>query len=292
MHKFACIIDNLLFILLLMSLFIASLNSGSNGNCYYIGNKNDAILVDAGISCRTIERRLKDMEIPMVRIRAVFISHEHIDHIKGVETLAKKWEIPVYISKKTLANSGLNLHQRSVREFVHGDVTTIGGLEVHAFSKIHDAADPYSFFVTDGSINIGVFTDIGQCCDNVTGWFSKCHAAFLEANYDEAMLDDGMYPYHLKKRIAGGRGHLSNAIAHQLFTNYRASWLSHLILAHLSGNNNDPDIVRDLFNTNCGDVRVLVASRKEASPLIEVTGNPVPVEKLVSWKQTTFHFQS
>lgn len=290
MYKYSCIIDDLLFILYLMSLFIASLNSGSNGNCYYIGNKNDAILIDAGISCRTIESRLKDMEIPMSRIRAVFISHEHIDHIKGVETLAKKWELPVYISEKTLANCSLSLHQPSVQYFGHGDVFTIGDIKVHAFSKIHDAADPYSFFVTDGIINIGVFTDIGQCCENVTGWFSKCHAAFLETNYDEAMLDDGPYPYHLKKRIAGGRGHLSNTIAHQLFTKYRPAWMSHLILAHLSNNNNEPNIVRELFNRDSGEVQVLVASRKEATPLIEVTGNTAPVEKLITWKQTILQF--
>lgn len=273
-----------------MSLFIASLNSGSNGNCYYIGNKNEAILIDAGISCRTIERRLKEMGIPLNRIRAVFISHEHIDHIKGVETLSKKWELPVYVSADTLANSGLSLHQKSIRHFGDGDVIPVGGMNVHAFSKIHDAADPYSFFVTDGNINIGVFTDIGQCCENVTGWFSKCHAAFLEANYDETMLDEGPYPYHLKKRIAGGRGHLSNNIAHQLFTNHRAGWMSHLILAHLSNNNNEPDIVRELFNTDCRNVHVLIASRKEATPLIEITGNVSPVEERLTWKQTILQF--
>lgn len=274
-----------------MSLYIASLNSGSNGNCYYVGNKNEAILVDAGISCRTIERRLKQLGISIEKIKAVFISHEHTDHIKGVETLSKRFRLPVYISHKTFVCSDLNVDPSFIRHFNHGDKISIGGIEVHAFSKIHDAGDPYSFCVSDGTIHVGVFTDIGTCCENVIGWFSKCHAAFLESNYDDAMLDEGPYPYYLKKRIAGGRGHLSNAIAHRIFCEHRPVYMSHLILAHLSNNNNAPEIVEELFKSNCGDVEVIVASRTEATPLLEISGGIAARPGRVEWKQTVLTFR-
>lgn len=289
-YNYSCSIALLLFTLRTMSLYIASLNSGSNGNCYYIGNKNDAILVDAGISCRSVERRLKQLNIPISRIRAIFISHEHIDHIKGVEALSKKLKLPVYISEKTLACSGLQLNAGSVCHFVHGDEVSIGELKIHAFSKIHDAGDPFSFCVIEGDIHVGVFTDIGTCCGNVTDWFSKCHAAFLESNYDEAMLDDGPYPYYLKRRIAGGRGHLSNAIAHRLFCEHRPDYMSHLILSHLSNNNNAPEIVEELFKSNCGSVEIIVASRSEATPLFEINGDLYSKPAPVQWKQTVISF--
>lgn len=256
-----------------MALFISSLNSGSNGNCYYIGNDTEAVLVDAGISCRMIEKRMKGLGLDIHSVKALFISHEHSDHIKGVETLTKKYNLPVYISRQTFLHSGLQIRDDNLYHFNHADVISIGRLRLYAFSKIHDAQDPYSFYIEDDEVRVGVFTDIGLCCDNVIQSFKSCHAAFLESNYDEEMLSNGSYPYFLKQRISGGRGHLSNRQAHRLFTDHRHKAMSHLILAHLSHNNNNPEIVEQLFRSDCGQVNVHVASRYEASPVFEVTAH-------------------
>ena len=253
-----------------MSLFISSLNSGSNGNCYYIGNDNEAILVDAGISCREIDKRLKRLNLSMQKIKAVFISHEHTDHTRGIYSLVKKYQLPVYITSATMKFSGLKLDNGFLRSFSSYLPVTIGDLSVTAFPKAHDAADPYSFTIACGSTRVGVFTDIGYVCEHVTKQFSTCNAVFLEANYDDLMLEQGSYPYHLKKRIRGGQGHLSNKQALELFKNHRSSSLSHLLLSHLSKNNNCPELVNELFTTHANGTKIIVASRFEETPVYHV----------------------
>jgi phosphoribosyl 1,2-cyclic phosphodiesterase len=257
-----------------MPLFITSLNSGSNGNCYYVGNGNEAILVDAGISCREIEKRMKRLGLSMSSVRAVFISHEHSDHIRGLPVLARKYGLPVYITPRTLRSGGLNLDASCLNTFDAHRPVAIGDLSVTPFPKFHDASDPYSFIVSCGHICIGVFTDIGTPCHQLIRYFQQCHAAFLEANYDEDMLDRGNYPPHLKKRIRGGMGHLSNRQALELFLQYRPGYMTHLLLAHLSENNNRPELVHELFTANAGNVRVEVASRYKETEVFRVEGIP------------------
>ena len=255
-----------------MSLFIASLNSGSNGNCYYIGNKDEAVLVDAGISCRETERRMKKLGLSMEKVKAIFISHEHYDHITGVPALSRKYQLPVYITPGTLQNSRIPVEEHLVISFSAASPVVFSTLTITAFKKLHDAAEPYSFMISSGKINVGVFTDIGAACENLISHFKKCHAAFLESNYDEEMLMKGNYPYHLKKRISGGNGHLSNAQALELFLTHRSEHLSHLILSHLSKNNNSPQLVQDLFDLHSGDTQVIVASRYQASGVYCIDG--------------------
>lgn len=269
-----------------MSLFIASLNSGSNGNCYYVGNTEDAVLIDAGISCRETEKRMKRLGLEMNRIRALFISHEHGDHIAGVAALAKKYRLPVYITAPTLAGARLQVEDTQVCNFTPHTPVMIGGLSVTAFPKYHDASDPYSFVVSHNEVTIGVFTDLGIACEQLVRYFKQCHAAFLEANYDEGMLENGGYPYHLKKRIRGGSGHLSNTQALEVFTSHRPAFMSHLLLAHLSRNNNDPQLVQSLFDAHAGNTKIIVASRYRESEVYHIThsGNntfsmPLPVMK-------------
>src|SRR5215217_903671 len=228
-----------------MSLFITSLASGSNGNCYYIGNEKEAILVDAGISCREIEKRMKRLGLSMAKLKTVFISHEHSDHIRGIHSLVKKHYLPVYITMPTLKNGGLYLENHSVKSFIAYSPVTIGNLSITAFPKFHDASDPYSFTVSCNGLKVGVFTDIGLPCEHVIRNFSECHAAFLETNYDEEMLDNGNYPYHLKKRIQGEKGHLSK-------------------------NNNCPELVSKLFTANAGDIKVIVASRYKETAVYQI----------------------
>jgi phosphoribosyl 1,2-cyclic phosphodiesterase len=267
-----------------MSLFIASLNSGSNGNCYYVGNDQEAILIDAGISCRETEKRMKRIGLSMQKVKAIFVSHEHSDHINGIPVLAKKYNLPVYITEATLYHGGLQLNKEQVQSFKPYEPVHIGELAVKAFPKFHDAAEPHSFIVSGKEINIGVFTDIGVPCDHVIMHFQKCHAAFLEANYDEDMLENGRYPRHLKNRIRGGHGHLSNKQALELFIKYKPSFMSHLLLSHLSQDNNSPQLVTDLFKAHAGNTQIIVASRFEETAVYHVkrdhmleSTSPMPV---------------
>ncbi|RPD41802.1 MBL fold metallo-hydrolase [Chitinophaga barathri] len=250
-----------------MSLFITSLNSGSNGNCYYIGNAEEAVLVDVGISCREVERRMRRLGLTMDKVKAIFISHEHTDHISGVPVLAKKYRLPVYITGQTLQHSRMQL---SGIPFRPQEPVTIGQLQVTAFVKYHDACDPHSFLISGNGVTIGVFTDIGQCCDQLVLHFRQCHAAFLEANYDTDMLEKGRYPVFLKNRIRGGHGHLSNQQALDLFTQHKPEGMQVLLLSHLSRDNNDPTLVQEIFSRHAGAVEVAVASRYVESKVYEV----------------------
>lgn len=131
-----------------MSLFIAALNSGSNGNCYYIGNEEEAIFIDAGLACSEIEKRMTRLGLPMQRVKAIFISHEHKDHIFGVPTLAKKYHLPVYITPTTYKHGGMRIAEKQVFPFRQAESIQIGKLLITAFTKSHDAVDPHSFIVS------------------------------------------------------------------------------------------------------------------------------------------------
>jgi len=268
-----------------MCVYIASLNSGSNGNCYYIGNDNEAVLIDAGISCRETEKRIKRLGLLMNKVKAIFVSHEHTDHISGIPVLSKKFQLPVYITANTLKYSGLIIEQHLVNSFCAHQTINIGSLSITPFPKSHDACDPHSFIVSYNEIQIGIFTDIGIPCEHVIKYFQQCHAAFLEANYDEEMLTNGKYPYHLKKRIKSSDGHLSNDDALQLFISHKPANMSHLILSHLSKNNNCPELVQQLFNEHAGTTEIIVASRYRETEVykIERRGTSVP-EKLKTQK--------
>jgi phosphoribosyl 1,2-cyclic phosphodiesterase len=253
-----------------MSLFITSLNSGSNGNCYYLGNSTEAVLVDAGISCREIEKRMKRLGLCIENVKAVFVSHEHSDHIKGLPTLVKKYQLPVYITPDTMYHGRLHFENHLIKNFQSHEPVVIGGLNITAFPKFHDASDPYSFVVSCNHICVGVFTDIGVPCQHLIKYFKQCHAAFLEANYDDGMLENGGYPIFLKNRIRGGMGHLSNKQALDLFITHKPEFMSHLLLSHLSKNNNCPEMVHKLFDENAGETRVVVASRHKETEVFHI----------------------
>jgi len=255
-----------------MQLYISSLNSGSNGNCYYIGNEQEAILVDVGISCREVEKRMLRLGLTMEKVKAIFISHEHTDHISGVPVLAKKYNLPVYITAGTRQNIKLSWENVLVKPFQAYKPIQIGELSITGFPKFHDAADPHSFLVDYQAIKVGIFTDIGTPCDHVIRHFAQCHAAFLETNYDEDLLEQGYYPQQLKRRIRGDKGHLSNKQALDLFKSYKPSFMNHILLSHLSKDNNCPKLVKELFTTYADSTEIIVASRFEES-LVYSVGN-------------------
>jgi phosphoribosyl 1,2-cyclic phosphodiesterase len=258
-----------------MSLIISSLNSGSNGNCYYIGNGQDAVFIDAGISCRETETRMKKLGLDIKKIKAIFISHEHTDHISGLATLSKKYQLPVYITEGTHKQSRTHLEKHLVKRFHETEPVQIGNLTVTAFVKFHDAEDPHSFTVASPDVKVGIFTDIGKACKKLIHHFKQCHAAFLEANYDEEMLMNGDYPYVLKKRISGMNGHLSNTEALELFKKHRPPFMSHLILSHLSKNNNKPELVEKLFSDHARGTEIIIASRYKESDVFYINPSAI-----------------
>jgi phosphoribosyl 1,2-cyclic phosphodiesterase len=268
-----------------MSLFIASLNSGSNGNCYYIGNQEEAVLVDGGISCRETEKRMKRLGLSMKKVKAIFVTHEHGDHIHGVSVLARKHELPVYITSGTLGNCSLRIREDRILSFRAYEPVKIGSLSITGFPKLHDAADPHSFIVANDTVTVGIFTDIGSPCEHVLRHFEQCHAAFLEANYDEELLEKGGYPYHLKMRIRGSKGHLSNDQAAEIFVKHKPAYMSHLFLSHLSRDNNRPAIVQKLFNRIAGRTEIVIASRDRETQLYHIRNLPggyeIPVRSFV-----------
>lgn len=269
-----------LFLQLRMSLYITSLNSGSNGNCYYIGNDHEAVLVDVGLSCRETEKRMRRLDLPMESVKAIFISHEHTDHVRGMQTIVAKYRLPVYVTPPTLQGCRTLMEHGLVNTFTAYQPVTIGGLTITAFPKIHDAADPHSFLITGNGVCIGVITDIGAACEHVINNFRQCHAVILEANYDEHMLERGTYPHHLKQRIRGGQGHISNRQAYELVREHRPAFMSHILLGHLSQNNNRPELVSELFSPLNSVANIVIASRfKETEVYAISAGTPPAPEK-------------
>lgn len=263
-----------------MPLYLASLNSGSNANCYFAGNTREAVLIDGGLSCRETESRMKMLGLEMEKVKALFVSHEHSDHITGVAGLSKKYRLPVYITDATLKNCPFRPDPALVRSFKHAKPVRIGDLSITPFRKSHDAADPHSFMVTYRELNAGIITDIGYACKRVIRYFGQCHAAFLESNYCEKMLAGGSYPKYLQKRISGDEGHLSNDQALDLFLHYRSEQLRLLILSHLSKNNNKPELVESIFAPHAGGTQIAIASRYHPGPVFCLETEETPARKI------------
>lgn len=221
---------------------ICALASGSNGNCYYIGNETEAVLIDAGLSFKQLLKRIESKALDPGKIRAVFITHEHGDHSRGVRVLSKKLDIPVYMTYGTFAASFHNWKPISYIPIEDNIPVEVGSFTVFPILKNHDAAEPTSFRIEHQGVQIGVFTDIGEPCDNVKNHLSQCHALFLETNYDQQLLKDGSYPYHLKVRIESTVGHLSNVQAFELLKEYAHPELQCVFLSHLSAENNRPEL--------------------------------------------------
>jgi len=250
---------------------VVSLNSGSNGNVFYFGTSTECILIDVGLSCKEIEKRANQLNLNLNNLKAIFISHEHSDHIFGLKTLLKKYLVPLYISKKTLLETRLAIPEHQISFFKSHEEIQIGGFNIVPFPTQHDAADPHGFFITHSGKRAGVFTDIGVSCDQVKYYFNLCQAAFLECNYDDHLLDQGPYSFKLKERIKGSKGHLSNRDALRLFQEHRSNELSDLFISHLSAENNDAKMALELFRNIQSGVNIHLAGRTSPSVLIDLS---------------------
>ena len=249
---------------------ICAIASGSNGNCYYVGNRHEAVLVDAGISLKQILLRMNERNLNPAKIKALFISHEHSDHISGARVLGKRLRVPVYLTARTWYGAYKSQRPDIPSFFVPGDSVNVGGFVVHTFLKNHDESEPCSFRIQHGDKNVGVFTDIGEPCDNVKQHLTQCDAPFLESNYDEKMLWEGSYPWFLKKRVASEVGHLSNLQTLQLLQNYSGENLKCVFLSHLSKENNTPDIALQAMSELHSKFDFRLTSRYEAAEVYTV----------------------
>jgi phosphoribosyl 1,2-cyclic phosphodiesterase len=267
-----------------MNIYTASINSGSNGNCYFVGTNDEAVLIDVGISGREVEHRMLNLGLSINIVKAIFISHEHFDHIKGVRVIAKKYAIPVYVTSATAKQGALFLKQ-GTHSFEANKAIRLGNISVMPFTKHHDAADPYSFVVSAFGINIGVLTDLGHACQQVIHYFKQCHAVFLEANYDTNMLENGHYPAVLKNRISSNIGHLSNQQAFDLVNTYGASYLSHIFLSHLSNENNTEQFAFAQFDKFNSILNISIAPRYKASDVYTITGESMELKPFLKIKQ-------
>lgn len=256
-----------------MNLQLASLNSGSNGNCYYVGNETEAVFIDAGISCRETERRMQRLQLDMHRVKAIVVTHEHSDHITGVTALSRKYKLPVYTTAGTASGWSIPLERDNIVLRQAPDRFKVGELDIILFNKFHDAAEPVSVVVSGNGTHVGIFTDLGHACEDLIHHFRQCHAAILESNYCDTMLENGNYPIHLKKRIRSNKGHLSNDQALELFIKHRGPELNTLLLGHLSQHNNTQEKVRQTFLPHAGQTHIEIASRHRETVLYSINGN-------------------
>ncbi|MFH2027783.1 MAG: MBL fold metallo-hydrolase [Nanoarchaeota archaeon] len=255
----------------------AALASGSSGNSFFVEANSKSFLIDAGISCKQIVDRMNLINRDVSDLNGIFITHEHIDHVRGVDVLARRYSIPVYVTKKCFENADLMISDESLVNFISKDeVLRFNGSKIIPFSKNHDAADPVSYSVVNDGKKVSVMTDIGIGCKNVVEHIKDSNLVFLESNHDVDMLQNGRYPYYLKKRISSDVGHLSNYDASLLVLEHCSPKLRHIVLSHLSENNNTEEMALKTFQEvlkhrkDLKNLNICVSSRFKPTDLFSI----------------------
>jgi phosphoribosyl 1,2-cyclic phosphodiesterase len=243
------------------------LNSGSNGNAVYVESRatGAGVLLDCGISCKQIEQRLKIHGRFLQNIQAVFITHEHADHVRGLGTLQKRHRVPAYFTRATQRWTWNTASVQNVRNIKNLDTVQIGDITVHSFPKSHDASDPVFIKIECNGKSFLYITDLGTHNEYVAAELKHADAILLESNYDVGMLWNGSYPEDLKVRVASDVGHLSNDQAFDLLRTCIDGKSPIVIFGHISENNNTPELVRDGFERVLRESGLKVASYHIAS---------------------------
>jgi phosphoribosyl 1,2-cyclic phosphodiesterase len=219
------------------------LASGSKGNCIYLGTAQTKILIDAGIGSRLIEQRLSEKGVALEDIDAILVTHEHTDHIKAIQTLSAKYQIPIFANSDT-AKAICDIFGEAPRFkiFSTGESFIFGDLEIEPFSVQHDALDPVAFVIRCGALKLGFCTDLGFATSLVASKLSDCDYLYLEANHQPSMVHASSRPDIYKKRVLSRQGHLSNEECAALLAKIATPKLKHVHLAHLSEECNAPDL--------------------------------------------------
>lgn len=257
-----------------------SLYSGSSGNSLFIETKNTKLLVDAGVSSKKIETALNDINIDPKSLDGVLITHEHTDHVQGLGTLSKKFDLPVFVNQETLdamPKQRDKISDKNIKTFKISDKFEIGDLKIKPFSIPHDAANPCGFSIWKDNKKISIATDIGHMTNPILKSLEESLFIMLEANYDPEILRCSSYPFTLKSRIAGPIGHLPNEMAGKTISHLLKSGLKNAMLGHLSKESNFPElayqtVVDELISNNYNEntINLSVASRDNHSKIITI----------------------
>ena len=257
-----------------------SLYSGSSGNCLYVSSNNTNILIDCGTSCKKICEGLVSINSSIEDIDAILVTHEHSDHVQSLGMVSKKFDIPVYANletwnamekqKEKMCEKNINLFEND-KDFILNDLT------IHPFSTPHDAANPCGFNIHDGNKKLSIATDLGHMDNNIFKQLENSSFVLLESNYDPEILKVSKYPFHLKQRIAGPHGHLSNETAGKTISALMKKGLQEVILGHLSKENNFPElayqtVAEELMNNNSdiNTIKLSVASRSMPGKIVNI----------------------
>ena len=263
---------------------MCSIASGSSGNCIYVGSDDTHLLIDTGISKKRIEEGLEKLEIKGDELDGILITHEHSDHIQGLGVFSRKYEIPVYATPGTiegiLSYSGLGRMPEGLLHPIHTDEAfVLGDVTVNPFAISHDANEPSGYRLECGGKSVAVATDLGKYDDYTVEHLQNLDAVLLEATHDIHMLEVGGYPYYLKQRILGDRGHLSNELSGRLLCDILHDDLKHIVLGHLSKENNYAKLAYETVKLEVTladndyrgeDLDMFVASRDTVSDIITV----------------------
>ena len=266
-----------------MGLRFLSLASGSSGNCYYLGNKEYGILIDAGIGIRSIKKTLKEKDIPFESIIALFITHDHADHIKSAGILGEKYFIPVYSTEEihTGMNKNYSMTEKiyqSKRIIRKDETLELRDLSITPFEVPHDGSDNVGYFIEYKGKRFVFATDLGHIPQEVAGYLSQANFLVLEANYDDEMLKNGRYSPFLKQRVASDNGHMCNSDTAEFLATIYDEKLKHVFLCHLSQDNNYPELAYKTVEYRLGkenikvgkDLRLEVLKRTTPSELFEL----------------------
>lgn len=263
-----------------MTLNFCSLSSGSSGNCYYIGNEFHGILIDAGISATSIRKFLKNMNIPMESIMGILITHNHIDHIRGLEVLTRKNHIPAFTTRK-IWDSILSPHKKisndCIREIPMQETFNLANFDIEAFPVHHDAPETIGFRISAFGKKITIVTDLGHICQTSATYIKDSNLLVIESNYDEEMLENGRYPYFLKERIRSDYGHLGNHQTSEFLADIFNDSLNHICLAHLSKNNNTPEKALETIQRIFSEREISLKSHQQ----ISILNRNIPNEMII-----------
>lgn len=263
---------------------LLSIASGSSGNCIYVGDENTHLLFDAGISGKRIEAGLNTIGLSATNLDGIFVTHEHIDHISGLGVIARRYGVPIYATQGTMdgilnTKSVGKIDPELLRVIDKEQTIEIGNLVVDPMAISHDALEPVAYRIYGDDKRIGIITDLGYYTDDIVDGLQDMDALFVEANHDENMLQVGPYPYTLKQRILGKRGHLSNETSGRLLSKLLNDRLKYIVLGHLSNENNLPELAFEAVRLEitmsdnryrAEDFQIMVAKRSEPSPLLVV----------------------